>query len=310
MLPKNNEIRIEPTTFCNYRCLFCFNKCLQRKKETMSFDLFSNCIEKIISKTEQYDTLTFAGIGDPLCDDNLEDKIKAASFSFRKTLVITNALELSVERFKRLQDSGIYSIRVSFHGSTPESYSKNHGVKEELYYLVKNQVERILNLKGRVAKILLTNIVVPGVNDSDYEIDLFKRMWLNKADMVEIWRVHNWIDGFNFRKLQDKRRNTCGRIFNGPLQIQVDGTVNACCFDYNGKIVFGDLKTQTLDEIFNSKEYLSVKEHHLSGIYDDIACKNCDQRNEDRTESLIFSSKYEDLKDRVERTSTAYSQVK
>ena len=124
------------------------------------------------------------------------------------------------------------------------------------------------------------------------------------VDEIEIWKPHNWGDALNYR-IGAPVKNSCGRPVRGPLQVQVDGTVNMCCFDYDGKLVLGDLKTQTLDEIFSFDAYLNLKECHTTGNYpDDMLCKNCDQRIEydgllystvkgDRT--YMFSSSYEEM---------------
>jgi len=312
MLPQNNEIRIEPTNLCQYNCSICLNDKLKRKKEIMSFDLFKLLIDKIKIATDQYDTLTFAGIGEGLINPELTRMVEYASNLGYKTLLVSNGDLLTLDKFKELQDAGLFSVRISFHGATPKSYQLLHGVKPELFYKVQSQVFEILSLPERQTEVLLTHVVVPHVNDFHYEIDLWKKMWEGRgADCMEVWRVHNWADSLGHRKVNVSKKNGCGRITEGPLQIQVDGTVNACCFDYDGLLLLGDLKTQSLDKIFLSEEYLDLKKRHCSGNFlnCDYICKKCDQRNADKSEALIYSSRFPDLEKRVKLTSTAYSEV-
>ena len=104
--------------------------------------------------------------------------------------------------------------------------------------------------------------------------------------------------------------NSCGRPFRGPLQVQVDGTVNMCCFDYDGHLTLGDLKTQSLQEIFSSPMFQKILECHTTGNFKDsgLICENCDQRNADKSDVMVYNSKF-NIKERVKQLSTTYVSV-
>ena len=309
MIPKNNDMRFEITTKCNYNCIICPRDKLTRKIETMSFELFKKLLDKILAETDQYDTLTFPGLGEPLLDETLDKKIKyARKKEIKNILILTNASLLSVERFKRLEDLGVTSIRVSFYGNDPISYMRVHGVKNKnIFWQVRDNLEKIASIKSKT-KLLFTFNVIDGNNDGCVKdwIDY----WKDKVDLIEVWRPHNWVDGRKYRKVQKNKLKTCGRPFKGPLQVQVDGTVNMCCFDFDGKLTLGDLKTQSLKEIFNSSLYKKIKECHLSGNYkgSGLICENCDQRNADKSDVMIYNSKF-DIQERVKMISTTYKKV-
>jgi len=302
-------MRFEVTTKCNYNCIICPRDKLTRKIETMSFELFKKLLDKILDETYQYDTLTFPGLGEPLLDETLDKKIEyARKKKIKNILILTNASLLSVERFKKLEDLGVTSIRVSFYGNDPISYMQVHGVKNKnIFERVRTNLDEISKIKNKT-KLLLTFNVVDGNNDGCLKdwIDY----WKDKADLIEVWRPHNWVDGRNYRKVQKNKLKTCGRPFSGPLQVQADGTVNMCCFDFDGKLTLGDLKTQSLKEIFNSPLYKKIKECHLTGNYKNsgLICENCDQRNADKSDVMIYNSKF-DIQERVKMISTTYKKV-
>ena len=182
-----------------------------------------------------------------------------------------------------------------------------HGVPYNKFYKFKKNLYQILNQKDRITKFLLACVYAKGINEDT--IEAWTNLWNPKPDLMEIWTAHNWSNSFNYRELSDKRMKTCGRVFNGPLQVQVDGTVNACCFDWNGVLQYGDLKKQSLPSIFSSMEYDKIAFCHRDGEFNEnMVCATCDQRNEDKKEALIYSSKF-DLEKRVKLTSTAYDQV-
>ena len=307
MIPQNNEIRFEVTTRCNYNCIICARDKLTRKIETMSFTLFKQLFDKIINETSQYNTVAFPGMGEPLLDPTLDKKIAYIRKKDFNVLILTNGSLLSVKKFTQLEKLGVNSIRVSFYGNSPEVYAKVHGVKEGLFNKVKNNLTNIAKIKAKT-KLLLTYNVIQGYNEQDLESWI--KYWEGKADLLEAWRPHNWVNGKNYRKVQKKKMNTCGRPWKTPLQIQADGTVNMCCFDFDGKLLLGNLKTQSLKEIFESPIFKKILRCHISGNFKNsgLICENCAQRNSDKSDVLVYSSKF-DPKERVKMVSTVYSKL-
>jgi len=310
MIPKNNDCRFEVTTKCNYNCVLCPREKITRKIETMSDGLFKKLFSKIFSETKQYDTLTFPGMGEPLMDMGLENKIRLAR-KLKKdlpVLILTNGSLLSPEKFKRLEDLGVESVRVSFYGADPESYSRTHGIKNRsIFAKVRDDLVKICK-SARSTKLLLTYNVVDGTNS--HKVDEWISFWKDKADLVEVWRPHNWVDGRSYRDVQKKKLITCGRPFHGPLQVQADGTVNMCCFDFDGKLTLGDLKKQSLKEIFSSAVFKKIVKCHKKGNFEGsgLICENCDQRNRDKSDVMVYNSKF-DIEERVKMISTTYKKI-
>ena len=308
MIPTNNELRIEVTTKCNYNCNICPRERLTRAMETMDFELFKYIFDRINTETSQYNTLTFPGMGEPLLDEAIDDKIIYAKKHNYNILMLTNGSLLTVDRFRRLEDIGMDSIRVSIYGNSSESYNAMHGISNTDSFLrIKENLTEISRIKTKTS-LLLTYNVVDGCNDS--ALESWIEYWKDKVDLLEVGRPHNWVDSKDYRAVQKDKLKTCGRPLNTPLQIQVDGTVNMCCFDFDGKLLLGDLRTQTLEEIFESSMFNKILRYHTSGDYrgSGIICENCDQRNVEKTDAMIYNSKY-DIEERVKKVSTTYADL-
>ena len=308
MIPRNNDLRIEVTTKCNYNCTICPRDRLTRKQETMSLSLFREVVDKVLAETNQYTTLTFPGMGEPLLDPTIDEKIEFARKKGLTILMLTNGSLLTVERFRKLEALGVESVRVSFYGNGPDSYAKVHGIKGKgAFESVRDNLAAIARIKKNT-KLLMTFNVVDGSNDDC--VQGWIEYWKGKADLLEVWRPHNWVDGRKYRKVQQNMLPTCGRPFKGPLQVQVDGTVNMCCFDYDGKLTVGDLKTQSLDEIFRSPMCMRLKRCHETGNFagSGLICESCDQRNVDKTDVMVYDSKF-NIEERVQMISTTYKKV-
>jgi hypothetical protein len=183
-----------------------------------------------------------------------------------------------------------------------------HGIKDtDLFRKIKDQLTQIaINKKN--TRLLLTYNVIDGINKDN--LNAWIEYWRDKADLIEVWRPHNWVDGRSYRGIHKKRLKTCGRPWKTPLQVQVDGTVNICCFDFDGKLLLGDLKTQPLTGIFNSTMFKKIIKHHISGDFrgSGLICEYCDQRNADKSDVMIYNSKF-DIEERVKMVSTIYSKL-
>lgn len=294
------EARIETSTICNYNCIFCPHNEMTRKKEIMSMELFEHILY-ILPK--QITTLTLSGMGEALMDKGIFDKIKYAKERGYIVNLLTNGSKLTSINIEKLIHSGLDSIRISIHSVDLNKYQKITGAtdKEAFYAISSPQLIAIL------AKTPIKTIVtVDVIDENKKDIKEIIKKYEHLIDLLEVWKVHNWSSWKNWRK-GTRIKKTCGRPFNGPLQIQVDGTVNMCCFDYDGKLLLGDLKTQNLNEVFDSEMYKSIVNFHNGGEDKNLLCSRCDQLYERDESVLIYNSKFG--KDRVGKLSTTYREI-
>lgn len=275
-----NEARVELSTLCNHNCLFCTHDLLTRKKEVMSNETFILVMSEI-KKEKSIDQITLSGFGESFTDSNVLDRIAVTKSLGYKVNILSNGTLLTPSIIDSLVELKVDSLRISVHTANPIDYARITGTDDSMFYTLMENLEYIAENKGDM-KFTITN-VLEDEDDMNNIIEYFEEL----CDNLEIWRPHNWGDKLDYRQ-SDWSKKTCGRLSRGPLQVMADGTVNTCCFDYDGRLTIGDLTLQTIDEIFTSEEYLKIKKMHDSGEFDDIICKNCDQRIE--YDGLIYSS--------------------
>lgn len=306
MIPENNEVRVEVTTKCNYNCMICPREKLTRKLEIMKFDTFKFLLDRILKESGQYNICTFSGFGEPFLDPGIMEKVRYARKRKLDVLLLTNASLLTVEKFKMLDDVGVSSIRVSFYGDSPQIYNKMHNIKNKgQFEKIKERLVQICRIKKNT-KVLFTYNMQEGINKGDTEHWI--KFWNDKADLLEVWKPHNWVDGKGYRVVQAHKEKTCGRPWKTPLQLQVDGTINMCCFDFNGQLTLGDLRKQELHEIFSSTLFNKIVKCHSSGDFSGsgLICEDCDQRNSDKSDVMVYNSKFK-IEERVGKVSTTYN---
>lgn len=299
-----NEVRIETCTECNYSCVFCPHSTkFNRKKEIMSLNTFKTIVDKIKKELPEITDLTISGFGEAFLDDTIIDKIRYGRDCGFKIHILSNGYYLSYPIVDEINKIGVEDIRISLHSIESEAYKK---LTKAPLYQHNSVLWNIVYIVERTdINLILTFEIIPGINDD--QIETIKEKYDQYAT-IEMWKPHNWVSTYKYRK-GDPVKNTCGRPWNSPYQIQVDGTVNMCCFDYNGELLLGNFLNQSMEEIFNSKPYLNLKKHHENGTLDETTyiCKNCDQRK-NQDDIIIYNNKFKS-KDRLNRTSTNYAKI-
>lgn len=126
-IPKQIEnIQIEPTTFCNLSCMFCWHAIdnVNTKAKEMSFDLFKEIIDTVTA-LYQVKTLCLQGLGEPLMCKDLLKMIKYAKKE--KNLNVwftTNGTLFNQDNIAEITDIKTDKIRISLDAVDIETNEK------------------------------------------------------------------------------------------------------------------------------------------------------------------------------------------
>lgn len=302
-MTQTDEVRIETSTQCNYKCVFCPHKDnFNRKKEIMSDELFDLVMNKISQLDKQINVITLSGMGEVLLDKNIVKRINKIKKMGYKVNILTNGSLLTPQLIQDLKDAGLDSIRLSLHTTDSCEYKQITGAENNIHNNVMEMIELLVH-QSTIELIISCDIVQINEKNVQNIIDKYS----TRVDLLEIWKPHNWGNWGEYRDGKTKKK-TCGRPEKGPIQIQVDGTLNMCCFDYNGELLIGDLKTNSIQEIYQSKEYNYIKECHTNYDKKDLMCSKCDQLYNSDPGIVIYNSKF-NSKDRINKTSTNYEEI-
>jgi MoaA/NifB/PqqE/SkfB family radical SAM enzyme len=253
---------------------------------------FERSIDEIIKLGAERIVLT--GFGEPFLDKRLELKIAYAKKNNLSTYIISNGSILNNKRAKGVLEAGLDEIRISFYGMRKETYNK---VMVGLdYQKTHDSLINFINLRntlGVKTKIQLSYLTMPE-NQEDEEF--FKDYWEPKVDALEIWRPHNFGDGRDYRDTNNDQlkanKITCGRPENGPLQIQWNGEVIPCCYDYNNKIILGNAFENSVLNIINNEKYKLLRYAHSIGEFNIFPyCDQCDQLLP-HSDALVYTNRH------------------
>jgi organic radical activating enzyme len=311
---KNKEVRIEPTNLCNYSCIMCPREKHTRKKGIMSMKLYHRIIDQVVDMGANKIVLT--NFGEPFIDPTLEEKILIAKNYGLTTYVISNAsmfseyssYDSSLTKIESAIKNGLDEIRLSFYGFDQGQYEKI--MKGGNFNKALSNISLLSDLKKKYGTIEVSHFILDF--DGEIAIDKCPDIIKEAADYYEIWKPHNFGDGKTYRDLNPTvGKKSCGRPQSGPLQINWNGIVVPCCYDYNESIPLGDASIQTLEEILKGDAYSSLRESHKANEYSKHSyCNGCDQLLCNKSEnSIVYSTNptHKDMKldDIVNRTNTS-----
>jgi MoaA/NifB/PqqE/SkfB family radical SAM enzyme len=281
------EVRYEVTDNCNANCIMCPRSTHTRTHGIMDQSAYEESIDEVTALGATQVVLT--GFGEPMLDKRLEDKIRYAKSKGLRTYIITNGSALTPKRATTLLMAGLDEMRVSFYGMESGTYNAvmrgldfNKTINNLMHFL---SVRKTLDID---CKVQLSYLVLP---ENEKDVDEFISFWTDKVDFLEVWKPHNFGDGRDFRERTGKK-TSCGRPDNGPLQIQWDGTVIPCCYDYNNQIVLGNAFDTPIPDILKGYRYQALRMAHKKGEFWRFPyCDQCDQLLE-HDDALVYTNRH------------------
>jgi radical SAM protein with 4Fe4S-binding SPASM domain len=297
----NDEIRIEPTNICNARCIMCPRDKLTRSQGIMTLEIYKNIVDQCISAGAK--KISIENFGEPFIDPYIIHRAKYAKEKGLQVLTITNASLLTPEKCEQAIKY-FDTIRISMYGMNKDTYEKIHvGLS---YETLQRNLESLFlenqKQKNKTQIIMYFLLMEENKDQMQQFIDTYEK----KCSGISVWKPHNWIDGRCFRNIKDNKVS-CGRPQTGPLQVQWNGKVVPCCYDYDSKMILGDFTNQTLKQILKSKEYNRMRDLHNKNDFSELpVCQQCDQLN--KSEDVLVYSNIKNT--RVGKTNTDHFELK
>ena len=256
-------LQIEPTSMCNYRCVFCyqtdnvFNKKSNNYMGHMTFDTFKNIIDQIEGKVE---FVSLASRGEPLMCKDIEKMLLYTKGKFLNLKINTNASMLTEKKIHAILQSGIKTLSFSADAADEKNYSKLR-VNGDLNKILKNI--KLFN-KIRDNSYSSSNIItrVSGVKVNEQQnIDDMQNFWGNLVDQVAFVNYVPWENVYDSKETDVP--SPCSDLWR-RMFIWWDGQVNPCDVDYKSKLSFGGLETASISDIWKSDKYNQLREAHMN----------------------------------------------
>ncbi len=254
-------LQIEPSSICNYRCVFCFmtDKTLTDKKYghmgQMKLDLF----KKIVDAAEgNIEFLSLASRGEPMACKDIDKMLEYTHGKFLNLKINTNASLLNEKKIHSILSGGVKTLVISADAADDETYKKLR-VNGSLKKVLKN-LELFNNIKEKNYSDSKIITRVSGVKVSDDQN--FKEMeniWGGLVDQVAFVSYNPWENSYD--KESNEITEPCSDLWR-RMFVWWDGKVNPCDVDYKSKLSTGEFNGN-ISLLWNSENYKKLRSLHL-----------------------------------------------
>ena len=269
-------LQIETRGNCNARCHFCpYPKTMNERAGLILADKYVYKLLDDAAQSDKIKIVIFHGLNEPLLDKRLEDftryiKTKRPDIT---VVIFTNGVFLTPKRFESLKAAGLGSLVVSLNAVSQEQHERIMGLKGKFATVVDNCRYAIAHLDGMDFGV---HAVVNDDTFTERDGVEFLRAWgiSTMGGHGLCVREGNWA-GDNRTTYTFKPNEWCSRATTS-IYVTCEGTVTACCFDPYGKLDFGNIKEQSLADIYSGEKYVRFRQDHVNDEADKWEiCKNC-----------------------------------
>jgi radical SAM protein with 4Fe4S-binding SPASM domain len=286
------SMEIEPTTSCNLRCPQCPSGLREFSRNTgmLNLDLYKKIIDEI---HEELVWLILYFQGEPFLNKQFLEFVSYASARNIYTATSSNAHYFTDEIAKATVESGLDRLIISIDGTTQDTYGKYRvggkldkvivGTERLLYWknklnkttphiiwqfiAFKHNEHQIPEIKALAKKIGVDELGIKTAQIYDYQ---------NSVDFIpenkDLSRYEKLPDG-SYR-IKNKLLNQCWRMWRGSV-ITWDGLVVPCCFDKDATHRFGDVSSDSFQQVWRSDKYNVFRQAILKSRKEIDICTNC-----------------------------------
>ncbi len=256
-------LQIEPTSICNFRCVFCFETDPTFTDKTqgymgqMALDLFKNIIDQAVGNIE---FISLASRGEPLICKDIVPMLEYTRGKFLNLKINTNASLLDEAKCHAILAGGVKTVVFSADAAEEPLYSKLR-VNGNLS-VVLNNIENFQKIRQTQYPDLPVITRVSGVKFSDeQDIDSMQAVWGGLVDQVAFVQYNPWENVYS--QPANDISKPCSDLWR-RMFVWWDGKANPCDVDYKSTLSQGLIKELSLSELWQSTGYEELRADHIN----------------------------------------------
>ena len=268
-------LQIEPTSVCNYRCVFCFetDQSFTNKKNgfmgSMKLDLFKRIIDQAEGNVE---FISLASRGEPLACPEISEMLKYTERKFLNLKINTNASLLDEKKIHAILSSGVKTVVFSADAADEKLYSKLR-VNGNLNKVIKNveNFRKIQESKYSNRRIITRVSGVKFLEEQNF--NEMKKLWGGLVDQVAFVEYNPWENTYD--KPANELIEPCSDLWR-RMFIWWDGKCNPCDVDYKSSLSTGTFPSTDMTNLWKSESYFKLRSKHKKGERQTVSpCKSC-----------------------------------
>lgn len=268
-------LQIEPSSICNYRCVFCFetDKTFTDKQNgfmgKMKIDLFKKVIDQIKDEVE---FISLASRGEPLANPDISKMLEYCKDNFLNLKINTNASLLDEKKIHAILAGGVKTLVFSADAADEKLYSELR-VNGNLNKVLKNiELFQSIREKKYPNNKIITRVSGVKFNEKQNFEDMVK-LWSGLVDQVAFVDYNPWEN--TYLQPTNKITDPCSDLWR-RMFIWWDGKINPCDVDYKSELSVGNINNSTIEKLWNSDQYNRLRTDHLKNRRSNLTpCRGC-----------------------------------
>ena len=273
---------VDPSSVCNFRCKFCpcggANKELwskDKKVNIMPYEIYRRVIDSAAEFPQKLKTLRLYKEGEPLLNKRLPDMINYARKKdvASKIDFTTNGSLFNHDLILAVTDAGVDRINISVEALDSEGYMSVSGAKINFNEFVENLSFLYNHKNGCHIFIKISNLGLGEHSEQDF-YDIFNDVCdeISIENVTPVWpefdiknglRKNDSLDIYGSSLINRKKSEVCPYLFYS-MCVNSDGTISACLMDWNHQVIIGDIRKNSLIDIWNGSVLKQMRIDHLT----------------------------------------------
>lgn len=268
MISFPKKIQIETTMLCNSECTFCPQNELTRRPHYMEEHIWKKIIDQSSGRGVLYRPFL---VNEPFVDRRLGEIIRyIRNDDTAKVELNSNGRFVKRSLVTEVLEAGIDWIRFSIDGFSDETYKMSgRGMN---YEKVVEDVHFFIAERDRLNNGTFIEVRMIDMDLNKHEQEDFLNYWNKYADQATITELYTW----PWMGQKEPFRAPCPKIIDEMFFV-VDGRATLCCWDFQERGVIGDIREQTVEEIWRGAINQKYRALLNDGKRDEIhLCSRCD----------------------------------
>jgi MoaA/NifB/PqqE/SkfB family radical SAM enzyme len=249
-------ILIDNCNACNLQCSMCDHKNMKRyrKVQLMDMGLYKKIIDEIAIENPEARVWQIF-FGEPFLCRDMARRIQYAKDKGLKDVVLnSNGVMMTEERARTVIQAGLDVMYVGIDAATANIYNQiriGGNFRKAADNVLKYR--DLLQIYGNGRQKLFVQFVVSDINE--HEVEDFKAFWKKNGVNIKIRPKVSWaglVDATNLQDNEKVLRKPCYWLMR-TINICADGVVALCSVDVHCRVQCGDVKTQSIKEVWQGK---------------------------------------------------------
>lgn len=300
-LKKPFTLLVEPSNYCNFRCISCFQSIqadnyLKEHRGLMALDTYRVVLDQFRAwEGDKLKVLKLSLYGEPFTNPDFCEMLRLAKEAgiAERIETTTNASLITEGIAEKLVAYGIDYIRVSIYGGNQKRYEEvtnTENVSMEAIYQNLRRIQGLKKARGLEKPFVSAKMLDTFTEENQEFLDRFSSV----ADEAYIDKPHNWVaheeksfigslykEGQQEALKKDLEKTVSGRVacpmpFT-TLAIRSDGAVSPCCVDWVGGTNLGNILNENIQDIWNGEGMYQFRKMQLENRRcENPSCRNCE----------------------------------